>query len=300
MKVKGTIFDIQRNALNDGPGIRTTVFMKGCPLRCVWCHNPEARSSKPQLSFSEADCQNCFTCITTCRNDVHQVINDEHYVNFDRCEADGYCVKNCPFNAVEVIGKNMSVEEVMEIVLKDIAFYDKSEGGLTISGGEPMSQFNFISELLKEAKENKIHTCLDTSGYAKPGKFEEILPLVDLFLFDYKETDPNRHHEFTGVNQQLILKNLDLLYQHKKEVLLRCPIIPGYNDSETHFQGIAHLSQKYNMNVEIMPFHNMANGKVQKYGLESVLPEIDNVSTEQLEHWIFKLNSLKCKVINTG
>ncbi|MGK7394159.1 MAG: glycyl-radical enzyme activating protein [Candidatus Cyclobacteriaceae bacterium M3_2C_046] len=297
MKEEGIVFDIQRHALNDGPGIRTTVFLKGCPLRCVWCHNPEAQSFKPQLSYSSNQCQNCFTCLTICKNQAHQVVNDQHCLDVEKCEADGYCVRNCPFEAVEIIGKSMTVDQVMEVVRKDQDYYIQSGGGVTLSGGEPMSQFAFTYHLLKSAKQENMHTCLDTSGYARPDQFEKILPFVDLFLFDYKETDPNRHHEFTGVNQQLILRNLDLIIKNKAKVRLRCPVVPGFNDSDQHLKGIALLSQKYQIPVDLMPFHNMAKGKAERLGLDSfVLPEIAAVKPEEEEKWLKLLKSYGCLI----
>lgn len=300
MKEEGIIFSIKHRSQLDGPGLRTTALLKGCPLRCVWCHNPEARSFKPQLVFDQGNCHNCFTCLTSCKNEAHYVEDDRHCVDFEKCLADGYCVKNCPFDAVYIIGKTLTADQFIEIIQPEMGLFKESGGGITISGGEPMSQFGFTLSVLKKAKELEIHTCLDTSGYAKPSLFEEIAPFVDIFLYDYKETDPVRHQEFTGVNQQLILKNLEYLVSLGKSVILRCPIVPGYNDTDIHFQGIANLAKQYNLKVDILPFDNLAENKARQMGIELTMAEFEESPPDLVRKWIQKLEQLGCPVNNAS
>ncbi len=296
MKEEGVLFQIKHQSSQDGPGLRTVLMLKGCPLRCVWCHNPEARSFKPQLVFEENNCHNCFTCITSCKNMAHFAEGDHHEIHFDNCEADGYCVKTCPFDAVSISGKPFTVDEAMDLVLPEIESFRANNGGITLSGGEPMSQFGFTLAFLKRANELNIHTCLDTSGYAKTAFFEEVSPYVDMFLFDYKETDPSRHQEFTGVNQQLILKNLEFLVNHNKKVILRCPIIPGYNDSDVHFKGIAALSNQYKIEVQLIPFDDLAESKAKQMGIELPMAEFIDATPEMYAYWVSTLHDLGCEV----
>ena len=209
----GTIFDIKGFALNDGPGIRTTVFMKGCPLDCLWCHNPESKSRKSELFFDSRKCVGCRSC-EVCPYGCHVFTDTEHIFNREKCIACGKCAAECYTDALELVGTEKSVEEIIAEVMKDEAFYENSGGGMTLSGGEPMFQFDFTYELLKRAKENGLHTCIETCGFAKWEQYEKIADLVDIFLFDYKETDPGKHKEFTGVTNELILENLK---KHKND-----------------------------------------------------------------------------------
>lgn len=252
MMVKGIVFDIQRFSIHDGPGIRTTVFLKGCPLRCLWCHNPESQSFEPEIM---------------------------HELGFDK-----------------IVGKEMSISEVMTEVLKDRAYYERTGGGITLSGGEPMGQFLFTNALLEEAKSSGLHTCLETAGYGPTHQYEEVAPLVDLFLFDYKVTDAQKHYQLAGRDNALILTNLDRLYTLGASIRLRCPLIPAINDEDTHLQGIAHLLEKYPRidGPEIMAYHNLGNSKAASLGREPNLPNLDNASQEDKERWISRLQALGC------
>jgi pyruvate formate lyase activating enzyme len=297
MRKEGLIFQIRHGSTHDGPGTRSVVMLKGCPLRCVWCHNPEARSIKPQLVFDHDKCQNCFTCLTSCRNEAHFATGDQHHVNFDNCMADGYCVKNCPFDAVAIMGRNLSIEEVFEAILPEVDNFKEVGGGVTLSGGEPMSQFGFALDFMQKAKELGLHTCLDTSGYTKTEHFEEISPYVDVFLYDYKETDPYRHQEFTGVNQQLIMKNLEYLVGSGNTVILRCPIVPGYNDTQSHFSGINEISRKFgSLEVQLLPFDNLAETKANQMGIALPMAEFNEATPEMYEHWVKTLKEMGCNI----
>jgi glycyl-radical enzyme activating protein len=253
----GIVFDIHRFSLNDGPGIRTTIFLKGCPLRCDWCHNPESQSFKPQLSFNPEKCLNCFECVKACPNGVHQNLDGKHVINWESCTTSGECVKVCAYDALKIIGSENTITEIISEVLKDINYYRKSGGGLTISGGEPLAQPEFTLELLKAAKKVGIHTCVDTCGLASLDSYKEILPYTDLFLFDYKVTDNKKHKDLTGGGNRQILKNLEYLISNKAEVILRCPLIPTINDEEKHLEGIAEIIKKYPeiSSIEIISYH---------------------------------------------
>ncbi len=242
LAVRGLVLDVHRASLNDGPGLRTTVFLKGCPLRCAWCHNPESRSTRPQLGFDAARCTACRSCESACRQHVHSFPsptagNDArlHRIDWAACIAAGDCVTDCPSNALRLYGSERTVAEIMAEVRADRTYYEVSGGGLTLSGGEPVAQPAFSLALLRRARAEGIHTCLETCGFAPPGTFDAFRPLVDLFLFDYKATGDARHRELTGVGPDLILGNLRRLHASGASIQLRCPMIPDVNDTPDIF-----------------------------------------------------------------
>jgi len=286
-KLSGIVYDIQRGAVNDGPGIRTTVFLKGCPLRCIWCHNPESQQSKPQLRFYPDKCRNYLECVSACPTDTHIAIDGKHTVRFERCTLSGECISACPNDALEIVGKEMSVSEVLDIVEKDRRFYEESGGGITLSGGEPMLQFEYTKQLLFTAKNAGIHTTVDTSGYASRDHFAEILPATDLFLYDYKVTDPAMHKDLTGVSNELILGNLEYLYHKGAKIILRCPLIQTVNDGQKHLRAIANLREKYPKleGIEIMPFHNMGRKKAREIGLDRDEIQLGTTPDETKARW---------------
>lgn len=281
-------FDIHRFSLNDGPGIRTTVFLKGCYLKCEWCHNPESQSFKPQLSFNPEKCLHCFECQKVCPNIAHKINDNKHFVEWDLCDLVGKCVEVCPSGALKIIGKNTEAEFIISEVLKDKKYYDKTGGGITISGGEPMAQFEFTKELLMVAKHKEIHTVLDTCGYGEQNHYKEIIDYVNLFLFDYKFTDEKLHKEYTGATNNEILANLDFLYSNGTSIILRCPLIPGINDNEEHLKGIKEIIKKYPLlkSVELMPYHNMGRDKAGRVGMEYKLSQIKNADESDKQRWI--------------
>lgn len=286
----GMIFDIQRFCVNDGPGIRTVVFLKGCPLKCRWCHNPESNSSKRQLSYSAESCAGCRACATVCGSGVHQFEDNRHRVNFERCTGCGKCQAVCPNGALGLYGTEKSVDEIMEILLKDKKYYDQSGGGITISGGEPMLQFEFACALARSCKEAGLHVCLETSGFAPKEHFIEIRKYVDLFLFDYKVTGKEAHKRLVGVEPSLILENLKLLLTGGNQVILRCPIVPGYNLSGTHLRRIAELSRLPNViQVDILPYHNLGSTKAKKIGSELLVEDVAMPEENKVEEWISEI-----------
>ena len=301
-QITGKVFDIQKFSINDGPGIRTTVFLKGCPLDCLWCHNPESKGAEPEVSFTSEKCILCGYCAATCPNKCHIIDGKVHSYDRAKCLRCGKCTLECYSKALEVVGKEMTVKEVMAEVLKDVPFYETSNGGMTISGGEPMAQFLFTKALLEDAKKHKLHNCLETSGYAPMERYREIVRLVDIFLFDFKESDPARHMKCTGVPQENIVKNLIELDSLGAKTVLRCPIIPKMNDRKSHFNGIAKLANRLSgiIEINILPYHPLGKSKSSRIGKEYPMlckefPEDDEVRT-----WIETVQSVSEVPVKKG
>jgi len=267
-----TIFDIERNSYVDGPGIRTTVFFKGCNLRCAWCHNPESQSPKPQMMFFKNKCTGCGKCKEKCPN------------HLESCEICGKCTLYCPHDAREICGKEYTVDEVVREILKDKAFYEASGGGVTFSGGECMLQIDFLEDLLKECKKNGIHTAVDTAGYVPFEQFEQILPYTELILYDIKCFDSEKQKQYTGVGNELILENLKRLLATDKSVWIRIPIIPTVNDTEEEIRSIRSflLSCGTPEKVELLPYHAMGEHKYAAIGKKVKMFSVP--SEEKMKH----------------
>ncbi len=268
--MKATIFDITRNSFVDGPGIRTTVFLKGCNLRCEWCHNPESQKAERQMMFYKSKCTGCGKCKEVCP------------YNLEKCDFCGKCELYCPHDARKICGKEMTAEEVLAEVIKDKDFYDISGGGVTFSGGECMLQIDFLEEILKKCKEKGIHTAVDTAGHIKWESFERILPYTDLFLYDIKLFDSEKHKEYTGVDNRQILENLKRLSKTGKKIIVRVPVIGTVNDNEEEMQKIADFLRTLNIfKVEHLPYHAMGEHKFEALGLET--KKFTVPSKEQME-----------------
>ena len=302
MSNKAIVFDIQRSSIHDGPGIRTTVFLKGCPLECSWCHNPEAQTKAQQLFYFYDKCVLCGKCEEVCKNNVHQLTDGKHTIDYDFCTQCGECVEECNSNALKIIGKEMSVDEVMAEVVADIDFYNNSKGGITLSGGEPLIHFSFAKALLKSCKEKGINRCVETSGFVATNNFREILPSIDILLFDYKITGLQKHKKHTGVSNELILDNLDLAYKSGVPIILRCPIIPGINDTEDHFKEIKKLDDSYPniKGIELLPYHSIGNNKRTSIGVETTLNNLDTTLPELSAEWLAQLKVLNCEKAKLG
>ena len=292
--MQGTIFNIQKFCINDGPGIRTTVFMKGCPLNCVWCHNPESKSARPELFYDSRKCIGCGRCVAACPNGCHEITPEGHVFHREHCVSCGKCAETCYASALETVGYPITVEEALKEVMKDEIFYKNSGGGLTVSGGEPMFQYEFTLELLKAAKEKGLHVCMETCGFAPSERYQEIAPLVDIFLFDYKVTDSELHKRYTGVPNEKILENLKLLDELGAKTILRCPIIPTLNDTPEHLQGIARTanSLQHVLEVNIEPYHPLGSGKSEMLNKEYELKDLSFPEQSVVDGWIAELQKL--------
>ncbi len=300
-EITGNILDLQRFSIHDGPGIRTTVFLKGCPMKCQWCHNPESQSPKQMLSFIGNKCIGCGNCLEACPNHAHKFINGRHIIDRQLCTDCGQCTKKCYSKAVEIVGQTMSAEDVMNIVMRDKPFYDNSGGGLTISGGEPAAQPQFTARLLKLAKENALHTAIETSGFCKWDFFKNTIPFTDIFLFDWKETNPQKHLEFCGVDNSIIRNNLEKLSCAGANIILRCPIVPSLNDRTDHFEGIAELYKTLKISaVEIMPYHRLGESKYERFGIDDMAFTSPTPENSTIEGWLEKLSELGInKLVNS-
>jgi pyruvate formate lyase activating enzyme len=286
--LKGLIFDLQRYSIHDGPGIRTVVFLKGCPLNCLWCCNPESQAPDPELEFRYSLCRKCGRCIAACpENAIHADVNIEPSAKIDRnkCTLCAACVQVCPNNALRITGEWAESDDILEQCLKDSDTYRRSGGGVTLSGGEPLFQPAFSLELLEKLYNRNIHTAIETTGYASWDTLESFLPWTDLFLFDIKHMNPVKHLEFTGVSNRSILENLERLINHKANVILRFPIIPGLNDDNETIEALGSLAIRHSINeVHLMPFHQLGKEKYRRigrnYALDSMPAYFENADQE--------------------
>ncbi|MDW7657117.1 MAG: glycyl-radical enzyme activating protein [Bacillota bacterium] len=299
MNDRGIIFDIQKFSIHDGPGIRTTVFLKGCPLHCLWCHNPESQKKEPEISFTADRCIGCGWCFTNCPQSAHVMLDGRHILLRDRCTHCGICAQKCYARAIEVIGREVTVAEVIAEVLKDRPFYETSEGGMTLSGGEPMMQFNFAVALLRTAKGEGLHTCLDTCGFAPIGQFLSLLDVVDLFLYDIKDTDPDRHMQMTGVPLEPILDNLRRIDAAGGRTILRCPLIQGINTDKEHLHKLAEIAESLENVVEVTlhPYHPLGKSKAERIGADWPMQDNSFARPADVGKWLDEIRSRTSKPV---
>ena len=279
----GTVFNIQRYSIHDGPGIRTTVFLKGCPLDCWWCQNPESQLSGQEMIFWGDRCIGCGACSTICPSDAIQIKNGIPVTEKEKCILCEKCIEKCPALAREMIGKKLTTEEVIKEIEKDLVFYEESDGGVTFSGGEPLRQSEFLESLLICCQKKKIHTAVDTSGYISWEILNKISPKVDLFLYDLKLMDNERHKKYTGVSNELILENLKKLSSVHNNILVRFPVIPGINDDYQNIKEIGKfLSSLKIAQVSLLPYHYIGIDKYRRLGMTYRLAGIQSPSEERL------------------
>jgi pyruvate formate lyase activating enzyme len=282
--IAGTVFDIKRFSIHDGPGIRTTVFFKGCPLSCRWCHNPESQALGPELIIRDSRCIRCGACLDVCDQGALSQAGDRIVTDATRCTLCGACVRTCYAEARELAGRQMTVEQLMAEIGQDGAFFDESGGGVTFSGGEPLAQPDLLLALLHACAEQEIHTALDTCGFASWATLDRVRPLVGLFLYDLKLMDDARHREFTGMSNKPILRNLRALSDLGHDIVLRLPVIPGINDDEENLRQIGTfvtgLPRRHSLSL--LPYHRTATDKYERLNRAYLLSGIQPPSAEQM------------------
>lgn len=296
--MNGIITEIQHASVHDGPGLRSVVFLKGCQMRCFWCHNPETISASPQLFFDESKCMGCGRCLGFC--EAHKLSNGRHRIERAFCTSCFRCVETCFTGALSVCGRVVSVDEVMRDLAEDIPFYGESGGGVTVSGGEPLLQPEFCAELFQLLHREGVSCAVDTCGCVPWSAFETVLPVTDLFLYDLKEIDPETHRRATGVSNSRILENLRKLDATGKPIEIRMPIIPGINNSDAaitgagrFLAGLAHLS-----GIRLLPYHSLAHDRYRAVDHPDTLPDVPSPAPAEMEHIAGILKSFHLNVIH--
>ena len=298
--ITGIVFNIQRYSIDDGPGVRTTVFLKGCPLTCLWCSNPESQNPLPEISWRYTSCKHCGTCAITCPEKAIALDGGDVRVDHKLCNRCGKCVEACVPEALSISGKRMTVEEVFNVVKRDFDYYEASGGGVTASGGEILGQADFVSALFKRCREERIGTCADTSGFGDGAALEKILEYSDLVLFDLKHMDPDEHKRACGQTNELILKNLELAVKSAARIIIRVPLIPEFNTSDEALSGIARAvrDKTRDAEVNIMPYHRYGANKYRMIGKKYSLDELRELLHQEKTHAkeIFESFGLNCEV----
>lgn len=293
---KAIITNIQGYSIHDGPGIRTVVFFKGCPLRCIWCANPENLSARPQVGFIKNLCQNCGRCMKHCTKGAIVPGAGVYRIDRSKCDDCGDCVEGCYYDALVRYGNEMTSDEVYQKVRRDKMFYDSSGGGVTVSGGEPMGHPEFIYELFSALHGEGINTCIETCGFAAREAFERVIPVTDTFYFDLKLMDGEEHRRYTGQDNALILSNARRAVESGKRVLFRQPLIPGVNDSDGNIAQTADFMKSLGpggMEIQLMPYHRAGQTKYDALGLDYATADVAVMTAEQLE-------AVKSKYIEHG
>ena len=296
----GIVFNIQRYSIDDGPGVRTTVFLKGCPLTCLWCSNPESQCGLPEVTYRYTSCKSCGTCVKACPVGAVTLSEDGVHIDREKCTVCGACVTNCVPQALQISGKAMTVDEVFKVVKKDADYYEASGGGVTASGGEILAQADFVAALFKKSKEAGYHTNADTSGYGDPAALDKILEYADLVFFDLKHMDPVRHKEYCGQSNALILSNLKRVAEKGVPVVIRVPLIPGYNDSEENLRALAQAVADIvkDAPVNLLPYHRYGANKYRMLDMTYRLEDVPALTQDELDRAreIIESYGLKCEI----
>lgn len=296
---KACIFNIQKYSIHDGPGIRTVVFFKGCPLRCLWCSNPESQSNKIEIVWDGPKCTKCLDCVDNCKDKAFSLVNNKIVIDSNKCTSHIDCIKSCPKGALKVEGEFSTVSKIMKEVMKDEVFYEESNGGVTLSGGEVLMQHEFASDLLKALKEKNIHTAIETTGYTSSEIFSKFIDHVDLLLFDMKHYDREKHFKATNVYNDIIIENLKTAIEKGNEVIIRIPVIPNINSSLEDAKGFCKLLKSVNAKkVNLLPFHQFGQKKYELLNRDYAFENIDQLHKEDLLDYqnIFIENGFDCKL----
>ncbi|MEG0277356.1 MAG: glycyl-radical enzyme activating protein [Coprobacillus sp.] len=294
---KGIVFNIQKFSIHDGPGIRTTVFFKGCPLKCQWCSNPESQLNHIQILYDYDKCSHCLSCVHTCPHQAIKHINNRIIIDSDKCTGCLQCIRTCPMHALKNEGDYKTVEEIVKVCLQDKDFYEESQGGVTISGGEGMSQPQFLKTLVSELKKENIHLAIETTGYISQDIFQDLAKQFDLLLFDVKHYDSQKHYLGTNVHNKLIIENLKWAINNQIDVLPRIPVIPDFNDSLEDSLGLATLLKEVGASrVQLLPFHQFGEKKYDMLNKEYLLKNKKALYPEDLKDYqqIFIDKGLDC------
>ena len=297
----GRISNIERYTLHDGPGIRTTVFLKGCPLRCLWCSNPETQAGHPQLAFFKERCNGCIRCIEQCPQNAISINQNSIKVelDFDKCNHCGECVGACNMDALVMIGEWISAEEIANLVARDKVFYQHSNGGITLSGGDPLWQPEFAGEILRLCRENQIHTAIQTCGYGTQEQIDHMIPFLDLAIIDLKHSDSFAHQELTGEGNEIILENIKYIDSKKIPIVIQIPLIPDVNDSDEILKNIFEFTGnlKNALGVSLLPYHSLGVPKYAHIGKSYSMPSIDNPSANYLKEKIESCKNYQVNII---
>ena len=278
------ITDIKRFAVHDGPGIRTTFFLKGCPLKCIWCHNPEAIAFPPVMACYPHRCIDCGSCVPVCKSGAQIMADGKHQLLMEKCTACGACETECLGNALKLYGRSIDLDEAVSIALEDADFYRESGGGVTVSGGEPLMQSRFTLAFLKALKEQGIHTALDTCLFVQQEHLKQALAVTDIFLVDFKHPDPARHKELTGQGNEKIKENLEFLAANGAKIAIRIPFVPGCNSAQEEVEAAGKYLSRFQLEeIRLLPYHALARSKYAALQMPDTMPQVQPPTAAELE-----------------